>query len=138
MLKKNKKLDIDKEFETSEDNRDVVYNLYKAINEVFCCVQMLREETIHRGERQTRIKNHRFATRHRQQELVDLCIRGNIAEKPISIICKQRSLFLLATWGFDEGHVTILSIQEVLGIYNDILEKTGSSKSRFNLFGSTD
>ena len=34
----------------------------------------------------------------------------------------------IAKWGFDEGHVTILSSQDVLGIYNDILEKTGSSK----------
>ena len=34
----------------------------------------------------------------------------------------------ISKWGFDEGHVTILSSQDVLGIYNDILEKTGSSK----------
>jgi pimeloyl-ACP methyl ester carboxylesterase len=34
----------------------------------------------------------------------------------------------IAKWGFDEGHVTILSSKDVLGIYNDILEKTGSIK----------
>jgi hypothetical protein len=41
-----------------------------------------------------------------------------------------------AKWGFDEGHVTILSSQDVLGIYNEILEKTGSTKqSVFDRFG---
>lgn len=34
----------------------------------------------------------------------------------------------LAKWGFDEGHVTILSSQDVLAIYNDILKKTGDSE----------
>ena len=34
----------------------------------------------------------------------------------------------IKTWGFDEGHVTILSNQEVLTLYNGILERTGGAK----------
>ena len=40
----------------------------------------------------------------------------------------------IAKWGFDEGHVTILSSQDMLTTYKDILHKTSNSKSRFNLF----
>jgi pimeloyl-ACP methyl ester carboxylesterase len=41
-------------------------------------------------------------------------------------------------WGFDEGHISILSSPDVLKIYNEILEKTGSAgQYRLNLFGIT-
>jgi pimeloyl-ACP methyl ester carboxylesterase len=43
----------------------------------------------------------------------------------------------IAKWGFDEGHVTILSSQDMLTIYNNILQKTSNSRSRFNFFGWT-
>ena len=40
-------------------------------------------------------------------------------------------------WGFDEGHVTILSSEAFLATYNDILEKTRDKASSFHFFGST-
>jgi pimeloyl-ACP methyl ester carboxylesterase len=43
----------------------------------------------------------------------------------------------IARWGFDEGHVTILFSEEVLELYNDILERTRDKASSFHFFGLT-
>jgi hypothetical protein len=42
-------------------------------------------------------------------------------------------------WGFDRGHVTILSSPEVVAKYKQILDKTRTeSEYKVNLFGVTD
>ena len=41
-------------------------------------------------------------------------------------------------WGFDEGHVSILSSEDLLEKYSDILERTRDKASSFHFFGLTE
>ncbi len=59
---------------------DVVYKLYKAMDEIFCCVQILLGEKSSRGGGRARI-NHGFTNRERKQALIHVCNQIGITKR---------------------------------------------------------